>query len=100
MATYIAENITAQAAGETLVHFYTAGTKSAFIGFSGMGVTIGLVLCFLFSKSQTYKKLGKVAIFPSLFGINEPVVFGLPIMLNPIMLFPYVIGGSIIGVGE
>lgn len=96
-ATYIAENIAAQAAGEPLMHFYTAGTHSAFVNFSGTGVTIGLVICFLMSKSKTYKKLGKVAIFPSLFGINEPVIFGLPVMLNPIMFLPYVIGGALIG---
>lgn len=96
-ATYIADNIAAKAAGEQLLHFYTAGTHSAFVNFTGTGVTIGLVICFLLSKSKTYKKLGKVAIFPSLFGINEPVIFGLPVMLNPIMFLPYVIGGSIIG---
>lgn len=96
-ATYIAENISAKAAGTALPHFFTLGTKSAFFGFSGTGVTIGLVLLFLFSKSKTYKKLGRVAIFPSLFGINEPVIFGMPVMLNPMMLIPFVIGGSIIG---
>lgn len=97
-ATYIAENIAAQAAGEPLMHFYTAGTHSAFVNFTGTGVTIGLVICFMLSKSKTYKKLGKVAIFPSLFGINEPVIFGLPVMLNPIMFVPYVVGGAIVGV--
>ena len=96
-ATYIAENIAAKAAGDPLLHFYTAGTHSAFVNFSGTGFTIGLVLCFLFSKSTTYKKLGKVAIFPSLFGINEPVVFGMPVMLNPMMFIPFVIGAPIIG---
>lgn len=96
-ATYIADNIAAQSIGEPMLHFYTQGTQSAFVNFTGTSVTIGLVLCFLFSRSKTYKKLGKVAIFPSLFGINEPVVFGLPVMLNPIMFIPFVIGGPIIG---
>lgn len=96
-ATYVAENIAAKAAGMPLTHFYIAGTQSAFVNFTGTGVTIGLVICFLLSKSKTYKKLGKVAIFPSLFGINEPVIFGLPVMLNPILFLPYVIGGAIIG---
>lgn len=95
-ATYIAENIAAKQAGTALTHFYTAGTLSAFGNFTGTGVTIGLVICFLTSKSITYKKLGRVAIFPSLFGINEPVIFGMPVLLNPIMFLPYVIGGSIL----
>ena len=44
-----------------------------------------------FSKSQQYKTLGKLAIGPAVFNINEPLVFGVPIVLNPIMLIPFII---------
>ncbi len=98
MATYIAQNIEAQAANMgALPHFYTAGTSSAFFGFTGCGITMGLVIACLLSKSQRYKKIGKVAFFPSLFGINEPILFGAPVILNPIMFIPFVFGGAIIG---
>ena len=97
MATFIAENIQAMKAGEALPHFYTAGTSSAFFGFTGCGITIGCVIACLLSKSKRYKKIGQISLFPSLFGVNEPILFGAPIILNPIMFIPFVFGGAIIG---
>lgn len=97
MATFIAENIQAMQAGQELPHFYTAGTSSAFFGFTGCGITIGCVVACLLSKSSRYRKIGKISLFPSLFGINEPILFGAPIILNPIMFIPFVFGGAIIG---
>lgn len=97
MATFIAENIQAMQAGQELPHFYTAGASSAFFGFTGCGITIGCVIACLMSKSKRYKKIGKISLFPSLFGINEPILFGAPIILNPIMFIPFVFGGAIIG---
>lgn len=97
MATFIAENIQAMQAGQELPHFYTAGASSAFFGFTGCGITIGCVVACLMSKSKRYKKIGKISLFPSLFGINEPILFGAPIILNPIMFIPFVFGGAIIG---
>lgn len=97
MATFIVENIAANAAGQPIPHFYTAGTSSAFFGFTGAGITIGCVIACMLSKSQRYKKIGRVALFPSLFGVNEPILFGAPIILNPIMFIPFVFGGAIIG---
>lgn len=97
MAAFIAENIAAKAAGLPLPHFYTAGTSSAFFGFTGAGITIGCVVACMMSKSKRYREIGKVALFPSLFGINEPILFGAPIILNPIMFIPFVFGGAIIG---
>lgn len=97
MATFIVENIAANAAGQPIPHFYTAGTSSAFFGFTGAGITIGCVVACMLSKSQRYKKIGRVALFPSLFGVNEPILFGAPIILNPIMFIPFVFGGAIIG---
>lgn len=97
MATFIAENIQAMQAGQPLPHFYTAGTSSAFFGFTGAGITIGCVIACLMSKSERYRKIGQISLFPSLFGVNEPILFGAPIILNPIMFIPFVFGGAIIG---
>lgn len=94
---FIAENIAANAAGHTPTHFYTPGALSAFFGFTGCGITMGLVVACLFSKSERYKKIGKIAFFPSLFGINEPILFGAPIILNPIMFIPFVFTGAVVG---
>ncbi len=57
----------------------------------GAGSTLGLNFAMLFSKSKFHKKLGQLAIFSSLFNINEPLIFGLPIMLNPTFFMPYLI---------
>lgn len=97
MTIYIAENIEAMSMGQALPHFYTAGTSSSCFGFTGCGITIGCVIACMLSKNKRYRKIGQVALFPSLFGINEPILFGAPIILNPIMFIPFVFGGAIIG---
>ncbi|MGX7419547.1 PTS sugar transporter subunit IIC [Carnobacterium gallinarum] len=94
---YLSENIASKAAGEPLAHVLTGGSLSAYANFTGSGVTIGLVIAMLFSRSQRYKKVGAVGLLPSLFGINEPVLFGVPIILNPILLIPFIFGGSLVG---
>lgn len=48
-------------------------------------------LCLFMAKSQHYKQLGKLAIAPSLFGINEPVVFGFPMMFNAVTAVPFIL---------
>lgn len=96
-AQFLAENIESMAAGQALPHFYTGGMVSAFANFTGTGVTFGLVFWFLFSKRKDLKRIGQVSLVPSLFGINEPILFGAPIVLNPTFFLPYVIGGTILG---
>lgn len=96
-AQFLAENIEAMANGQALPHFYTGGMTSAFANFTGTGVTFGLVFWFLLSKNKAYKRVGQVSIIPALFGINEPILFGAPIVLNPTFFLPYVIGGTILG---
>ena len=51
----------------------------------------------MLSKSKAQKQVGRVALIPALFGINEPILFGAPIVLNPIFFIPYVLCGGIIG---
>lgn len=94
---FLAENITNYQAGLPMTHFYAPGPESAFGNFTGTGVTFGLVFWCMFSKSDALKKIGRVALIPALFGINEPILFGAPIVLNPIFFLPYVIGGGLIG---
>lgn len=94
---FLAENIANYQAGLPLTHFFCPGPESAFGNFTGTGVTFGLVLWCMLSKSDALKKIGRVAFIPALFGINEPILFGAPIVLNPFYFIPYVIGGGIIG---
>lgn len=64
-----------------------------FIWIGGSGCTIGLVFLMLFkAKSSHLKAIGKTALIPSIFNINEPVIFGAPIMLNPYLVIPFILG--------
>ncbi|MED4227696.1 PTS cellobiose transporter subunit IIC [Neobacillus cucumis] len=85
------ENALATAAGQVPPHIVTEEFRTI-IQIGGSGGTFGLVLAMLFlSKSKQMKQLGKLAIGPGLFNINEPILFGLPIVLNPVMLIPFFI---------
>ncbi|MBO1627726.1 PTS sugar transporter subunit IIC [Bacillus arachidis] len=67
----------------------------------GTGNTLGLAINMLFAKSEQYKSLGKIGIVPNIFNINEPIVFGLPLVLNPIYFIPLVTSslvGGLIGI--
>ncbi len=60
------------------------------IWMGGSGVTLGLLIAMvLTSKSKQNKAISKLAFAPGCFNINEPVLFGLPVILNPIMLIPF-----------
>lgn len=89
MATGVA-NLTAFMDGEPMPHLaFTAAM--AFYSLGGAGNTLGISLLIPFiSKSQRYKTLGKLSLAPAIFNINEPLVFGLPLMLNPIFFIPMV----------
>lgn len=85
-------NTTAQAAGEALPHIAAEPFFQWFIWVGGSGATIGLAILLAFTaKSEYGSKLGKAIITPSIFNINEPVIFGVPIVLNPIMMIPFVV---------
>lgn len=93
--SYLAANAAAKVSGAPLDHVFTYGFYLNFVLLTGSGITGGLVFWMLFSKSKHLKSVGKLSLIPAIFNINEPVTFGLPIVLNPIMFFPFVIGPTI-----
>lgn len=59
---------------------------------TGSGITIGLVVYMaFFARSKQLKEIGKLGLIPSLFNVNEPVLFGTPIVLNPMLAVPFMI---------
>lgn len=73
-------------------HIVTQQFLDNFVSMTGAGVTIGLVLCMIvLGKSAQSKELGKLAVVPACFNINEPVTFGTPIVMNPFMAIPFII---------
>lgn len=60
--------------------------------FGGAGITLGLIAAaLLVAKSQQVNQLSKMSLVPGIFNINEPIIFGLPIIFNPLMIVPFVL---------
>ncbi|WP_213951756.1 PTS sugar transporter subunit IIC [Tepidanaerobacter syntrophicus] len=88
-----AQNI---AAGLQPHNIHTFETLMSWIWIGGTGTTLPLVLLMVFmAKSKRLKAIGKVTLIPSIFNINEPVVFGAPIAFNPILMIPMWLNGLI-----
>ena len=86
------ENYEAQMAGKEMVNIFTAGFSDFFCNFGGGGSTLGLVILMAFTgKSNRIKTLGRLSLAPAFFGINEPIIFGLPVVLNPLIIIPFVL---------
>lgn len=95
---YQAENMANYASGAPVTHIFTYGLYYNFLQVAGSRLTLGLVLFMMKSKAKSFKSIGVASLVPSIFGINEPVIFGLPILLNPYMFIPFVFGPLLITV--
>jgi PTS system cellobiose-specific IIC component len=83
--------------GIASTHIHTFETMMAWIWIGGMGTTLPLVIAMLiWAKSGHLKAISRVTLVPSIFNINEPVVFGTPIAFNPILMIPMWINGIVI----
>lgn len=85
--TMIEANTAAYAAGQPIPHI---AAEPFYQWFSTMGPVGLAILLLFFSKSQYYKALGKTSFIPAICNINEPITFGVPIVMNPIMMIPFV----------
>src|SRR5699024_5348403 len=85
------------ARGAEQTNMLSGGCFDSLVGIGGSGATISIgILLLFFSKSKRYKTLGKISLPPAIFGINEPIIFGTPMVLNPFMFVPFVFGPIII----
>lgn len=87
-----AANAAAYAAGtpmSDLPYVFTSPYWWVFVTIGGAGATFSLAVLLLRSKSKQLKTVGKLGIVPAFFNINEPILFGLPIILNPLFLIPF-----------
>jgi PTS system cellobiose-specific IIC component len=97
--TYLAANASAMVAGQPLPYIGADGFNAMFVNVGGTGTTLALVLILMRSKEIGLRQLSRMAFPSACFQINEPVIFGVPVMLNPILLIPYVIVPQILVVG-
>lgn len=87
----VAENIQLAASAGVPTEIFTRQFMEVFLFMGGCGTTICLLLAILlFSKRRSARKLSKLAALPMIFNINELMMFGLPVILNPIMLIPFI----------
>lgn len=83
-------NAEQMANGETMTHLMNLQMfRISVLG--GAGGTLGLVLLMIRSKVSEYRTIGKLSLIPGICSINEPVIFGLPIVFNPILAIPFLI---------
>lgn len=95
----IAANTEAHAAGRPLPNIITMPFWDMYMSMGGSGVTIGLLIAiFLVTKKRAdIKAIAKLSLAPGIFNINEPLIFGLPIVLNPILAIPFIFTPLITG---
>lgn len=91
-------NIVAYTSGQTIPYlmFAVVGVACG-TGVGGQGATLGLVISMMRAKSQRYKEMFRLTAVPSIFNINEPLIFGMPIIMNPIFFIPMAIGPLVMG---
>ncbi|MGR6837571.1 EAL domain-containing protein [Aliivibrio wodanis] len=86
------ENMALYEQGLAAMPILTSNFYDFYTGMGGAGNTISLVICILiFAKNKGYRSLAKAALILSIFNINEPIIYGLPIMFNPIMIIPFLL---------
>ena len=93
----ISANVDLVSSGQQPIYILTIET--IWVGWccmGGLGCTMPLNILMLKSKSKKIKAVGAASILPSLFNINEPVMYGAPIVWNPIMMIPYLLVSFIV----
>lgn len=79
-------------AGQSMEYIWTRGSFDAYVWMGGAGCSIALVIAVLiFSKRADAKAVARMSAPMAVFNINEPVVFGMPIVLNPIYFIPWLL---------
>ncbi|MGX7417370.1 PTS cellobiose transporter subunit IIC [Carnobacterium gallinarum] len=96
--TLMLENLEAYKAGKELPHIITKPFMETFtVGLGGSGMTLAVVLIMAFvMKKKQYQDIGRLSLAPALFNVNEPVIFGMPIVLNATILIPWIVAPLIV----
>ncbi|EBY0373548.1 PTS N,N'-diacetylchitobiose transporter subunit IIC [Salmonella enterica subsp. enterica serovar Toulon] len=93
MATYTQfGSVDAAIAAGKSFHFWTGPMLESYIFLGGTGATLGLIIAiFIASRRADHRQVAKLALPSGLFNINEPLLFGMPIIMNPLMMIPFVL---------
>jgi len=67
------------------------------VGMGGTGMTLAVIFAMLFfMKSKQMKQVAKLGIGPGIFNVNEPIIFGLPVVMNPLIIVPWIIAPMVV----
>ncbi len=95
----VLENADALQNGWATPNIWTSVSWDVYVNFGGAGATLALIIAvYLFSKRKDYRAVAKMSFAPGVFMINEPVIFGLPVVLNPLIFVPFVLNPLILTV--
>lgn len=84
-------NQAAMAAGEAIPHIFVQGFWDHYLLIGGVGSTLPLAFLLLRSKAVHLRTIGKMGAVPGMFNINEPILFGAPIIMNPVFFLPFIL---------
>ena len=93
---FLAENVAAMTDGRPLPYVTAYGFFTTFVNVGGTGATIALALLLLNSRNPAFRKVSRLSLPTQVFQINEPIFFGLPIVLNPVFMIPYILNALIL----
>jgi PTS system cellobiose-specific IIC component len=93
---YLSANTAAVSQGSTPPFVTAYGFFTTFVNVGGTGATLALALLLCRSRDAGYRKVARLSLPTQVFQINEPIFFGLPIVLNPIFMVPYVLNALLL----
>ena len=91
----LAENMAAVSSGHAPPHVFTQEFFIWFTWQGGSGATLALAVLLLFAKSKQLRLVGRAGIVPAIFNINEPLIFGTPVVMNGKLAPPFVLAPAI-----
>lgn len=97
---YLTANADAVTHGQPLPYITANGFFTSFVNVGGTGATLALALVMLNSREPGYRKISRVSLPTQIFGINEPIFFGFPIVLNPVFMVPYLLNALLLTTGS
>ncbi len=96
---YLAANVAALGQGLPAPHITANGFFSTFVNVGGTGATLGLALTLWNSRDPALRQVCRVSLPTQLFQINEPIFFGVPVVLNPVLMVPYILNALLLTMG-
>lgn len=87
----VEQNLAQIADGLAPTHIFNKTFIDTFLIMGGCGASISLIIAlFLFGRKKNLRQIAKISVIPAIFNVNETLLFGLPIVLNPTFLIPFI----------